>query len=279
MPSARSRFASAGADAGQRLDASRRAAPAAPTRAAAASSCWTTPVKPVCIRVIVATGTEHRTRTGRHHSATRPRTRRSRPCPGPACVPTTAPSVVAISICACGRSCSTSSRSASQPLGRGGVRDPDLQPRRVGRRRLEQLAELGERLGVAAHALQRHDLAVADRQDRLHVQQVAGERGSAADAAALREVLERVDREEQLVPCAGSARRTRRSPRRSCRARAAAGRRSRAARSPPRRCACRSRARGHRRASRPPSRRSRTCPRASRRSAARGSARSSPSSS
>ena len=37
--------------------------------------------------------------------------------PGPACVPTTAPSVVAISICACGRSCSTSSRSAASRSG------------------------------------------------------------------------------------------------------------------------------------------------------------------
>ena len=38
-----------------------------------------------------------------------------------------------------------------------------------------------------------------------------------------REVLERVDREEQLVLARGSARRARRSPRRSCRARAGAG--------------------------------------------------------
>ena len=63
----------------------------------------------------------------------------------------------------------------------------------------EQLAELGKRLVVAAHLLQRHDLAVADRQDRLDVQKVAGERGRASDAAALCQVLERVDGEEQAV--------------------------------------------------------------------------------
>ena len=90
---------------------------------------------------------------------------------------------------------------------------------------------------VAAHALDRDDLAVLDREDRLHVQQVARERGRLADPAAAREVLERVDREEQPVPRACSARRARRSPRRSCRARAGAGPPSRASRSPPRRCA------------------------------------------
>ena len=87
----------------------------------------------------------------------------------------------------------------SQPFGRGGVRDADPQRRRVRRARLEQRAELGERLLAAAHALQRHDLAVADRQDRLDVEQAAGERRRAADAPAAGEVLERVDREQQLV--------------------------------------------------------------------------------
>ena len=161
-----------------------------------------------------------------------------------------------------------------QALGRRSVRDPDLEVRRVGRGRLEQRPELGERLRVAAHALERDHLTVADREDRLHVQEVPGERRRAADAAAAREVLERVDGEEQLVLALVVARRTRRSPRRSCRARAGAARRSRASRSPPRRCASRSRAPRRRRAARRRPGRSRTCRRASRRSGSRGSARS-----
>ena len=42
-------------------------------------------------------------------------------------------------------------------------------------------------------------LAVPDREDRLHVHQLSGERLRAPDAAAAREELERVDREEQAV--------------------------------------------------------------------------------
>ena len=166
-------------------------------------------------------------------------------------MPTTAPSVVAISICACGRTCATSLRSASIRSGAAACAIPTLRCGESVDVDSNSVLELGERLLVAAHALQRHDLAVADRQDRLHVQQVAGERGGAADAAALREVLERVHGEEQLVRASGSARRTRRSPRRSCRARAAAARRSRASRATPRRCASRSRAPCRRRAARP----------------------------
>ena len=58
-----------------------------------------------------------------------------------------------------------------------------------------------ERLLAAADARQRHDLAVRDRQDRLHVEQAAGERPRPADPAALRQELERVDGEEQAGRC------------------------------------------------------------------------------
>src|SRR6476469_10626793 len=66
MPSARSRFASAAPTPGS------VSIPIAATRCGATQprgrshSRWTTPVKPGCTRVIVATGTEHRTRSGRN---------------------------------------------------------------------------------------------------------------------------------------------------------------------------------------------------------------------
>ena len=77
--------------------------------------------------------------------------------------------------------------------------DPDPQRRGVRRAGIEQGGELGERLVASAHALERHDLAVADRQDRLHVQQPSGPCRGAADASAAREVVERVEREQELV--------------------------------------------------------------------------------
>ena len=59
--------------------------------------------------------------------------------------------------------------------------------------------ELLERLLAAAHLADRVDDAVVDGQDRLDVEQGAGERLGAADAAALLEVLERGDREDDAV--------------------------------------------------------------------------------
>ncbi len=118
-----------------------------------------------------------------------------------------------------------------------------------------------------------------DRQDRLHVQQRAGERRGASDPPAAGEVLERVDREQEPVRSPGSARSRRRAPRRSCRARAGAGARSRASPSPPRRSACRSPARRRRGARRRRPRRPRTCRTGSRRAGARARARTSPASS
>ena len=68
-------------------------------------------------------------------------------------------------------------------LRRIGVRDPDPPARLVPRRADERAHELGERLRVAANALDRLDLLL-DHEDRLDVQQLAGERARAADSAA-----------------------------------------------------------------------------------------------
>ena len=86
------------------------------------------------------------------------------------------------------------------PLRRVGVGDR----RRAGRARsrsttVKTRRELLERLLAAAHLADRVDDAVVDRQDRLDVEQRAGERLGAADAAALLEVLERGDREDDAV--------------------------------------------------------------------------------
>src|SRR5204863_6425415 len=63
--------------------------------------------------------------------------------------------------------------------------------------RLERCRELGEGLPVTADALHRLDLSIADREDRLDLQQRPGERGRLADAAAALQELERVDGEQQ----------------------------------------------------------------------------------
>ena len=63
----------------------------------------------------------------------------------------------------------------------------------------EDAGELLERLLAAAHLADRVDDAVVDGQDRLDVEQRAGERLGAADATALLEVLERGDREDDAV--------------------------------------------------------------------------------
>src|SRR5687768_9496916 len=78
------------------------------------------------------------------------------------------------------------------------MRDADAQPIVIRRaRRFESRAELLKRLLAAADTLERNNLAFADRQDRLDVQQIAGEGRRATDATALGEELERIDREDQ----------------------------------------------------------------------------------
>src|SRR5581483_6808754 len=86
-----------------------------------------------------------------------------------------------------------------EPLGSVGVREADAEARVVAGLRPERVDERLDRLPVSAHALHRHDLAVADREDRLHVHELAGEGLRAPDAAAAREVLERVDGEAEAV--------------------------------------------------------------------------------
>ena len=94
----------------------------------------------------------------------------------------------------------TSSSSAREPLGRRRVREPDPQRRRVA----SSPPRAARRTPRAPSALPRTRLSGTtspslDRQDRLHVEQRAGERRGAADPAAAGEVVERVDREEQPV--------------------------------------------------------------------------------
>src|SRR2546421_605441 len=96
-------------------------------------------------------------------------------------------------------SASTSRSSASGrggPPGRVRVRDADPELRPVVRLRDDQLDDLLERLLAAADALLGEHLALADREDRLHVQELSGHLARAPDPAAAREELERVDGEE-----------------------------------------------------------------------------------
>src|SRR4051794_24691812 len=83
------------------------------------------------------------------------------------------------------------------PLRRVRVSDAHAQIRPVVRARLEGRRELQERLPVPADALDRHDLAVGDREDRLDVEELARPTARAPDSAAPDQVLERVEGEEQ----------------------------------------------------------------------------------
>ena len=170
--------------------------------------------------------------------------------PGPACVPTTAPSVVTSSTSACGRIARTSAELGG-PLGGLRVGDPDPKSRSVGRRRVEAAGELPHRLLPAARAGERDDLAVDHGEDRLQVQDLPGEGAGAADPPAAGEELERVDGEEQ-AGLLGVVRGQRLDllVGRAARA-AAAGSRAQASRSPPRQCASRAGAPGRRRAPAP----------------------------
>ena len=72
------------------------------------------------------------------------------------------------------------------------TRRPGSSSRRLG----EHACELLQRLLPAAHPCHGHDLALVDGEDRLDVEQRPRERLRAADAAALLQVLERADRED-----------------------------------------------------------------------------------
>src|SRR5260221_615857 len=73
------------------------------------------------------------------------------------------------------------------------VRNGHAQSGHVLRLRLQCVDELLERLARAADAFDGDHLALADRQDRLHVEKLTRERPCTADAAAACEELERVD--------------------------------------------------------------------------------------
>ena len=83
--------------------------------------------------------------------------------------------------------------------------DPDTQAGPVVRAGLQRVRELLYGLPVPAHALDGQDLALCEREDRLDVQELARPAGSAADASAACQVLERVEREDEprlaLEPC------------------------------------------------------------------------------
>src|SRR5207248_2558828 len=156
MPKPRRRFASDGPTPGREpASASRRCGGRQPRGGGHWS--WSTPVKPACLRVIVATATEDRTRCGRHRSLVLQEPEeadRPRPC---VCADDGAErrrdldvrlrALVLDQLAQC-----------SQPLGRRGVCDPDLQVRRVGRRGDELVAELGKRLVIPANAFDRDHL-------------------------------------------------------------------------------------------------------------------------
>jgi len=108
----------------------------------------------------------------------------------------------------------------------------DAEVGRVGRCLFEDAPELLHRLLITAHALQRHDLAGLDREDRLDVQEVARERRGLPDPSAFPQELERVDGEEETGVALEALDEGVDPPRRSCRAPGAAARRSRAGRGP-----------------------------------------------
>src|SRR4051812_48216723 len=75
--------------------------------------------------------------------------------------------------------------------------DADAQAGPVDGAALERRCEFEKRLAIPADALDRQHLAVLDREDRLDVQQLAGQGAGLTDAPAACEVLERVDGEQQ----------------------------------------------------------------------------------
>src|SRR5262249_60115523 len=81
-------------------------------------------------------------------------------------------------------------------LGRVRVRDSDPKRSPVDAAVLEGTDELHERLAAPADALDRDDLPVGDRQDRLDAQHLPGPCARATDPAAPRQVLEGVDGED-----------------------------------------------------------------------------------
>ena len=111
-----------------------------------------------------------RTRRSRQASS---RNQKSASVPGPACAPMTAPSVTTSSSSAFGRCSRTSASSSAARSGAAACATPSRYAGSSSRLRLERRRELGERLPLPAHALHRLDLSVADREDRLDLQQRA----------------------------------------------------------------------------------------------------------
>ena len=123
-----------------------------------------------------------------------------RACPGPPCVPTTAPSSHTRSIAGL-RAAPAHGRPAARPRSASRVGEPDPRPC-SGRARVgaQEAVELAQRPAPPAdHAPVERQLAVAQRQQRPQAERVARQLRRAADAAAAAQVLERVDVDHDLT--------------------------------------------------------------------------------
>ena len=113
----------------------------------------------------------------------------------------TGPSVVTMSSDAFGRAPFNLRTSSSQSSLASAWTDANMEVRVVLalRRVAEDPLELAQRLRAASYALQRRHLAVVEREDRLHGEELPGQAGRLADPPAADEVLEGVHGEEETT--------------------------------------------------------------------------------
>ena len=117
--------------------------------------------------------------------------------PGPVFVPTTAPSGATSSITACGRALRTVSAMSFAMFSAWACATPTRSRSSGARVLADEALELGQQARVAAHAPERLDLALDQREQRPHAEQAADERLPAADAPVALEELERLEREHE----------------------------------------------------------------------------------
>ena len=126
--------------------------------------------------------------------------------PGPACVPTTAPSVAVNSISAFGRTRQTSSESVPTHSAAFAWAIATRRPGPSVVASTKRRSNSASAFCSPAHARDGNDHAVLHAEHRSHVEQRAGERLRPADAAAALEVLERLDGEQHVAVARGSDR-------------------------------------------------------------------------